>query len=178
MGGLTHTKVDLDTVLSPRQFFRLCLLSITFTITCSPICWLVCPSKPWLVFSCSSSRSKLSSTFVCYLLKGVGGSRILNMTFPLKFPTKKIPQKFSSKLIFHLFKHFPDFISFYHLIPDQIAALPPPSIDDALLGNVDRLRDRATLAVNTDLQVYLKRSLNLGSPFSDIMQNQLKNKND
>ena len=30
--------------------------------TCSPICWLVWPRRPWLVFSCSSSRSKLSST--------------------------------------------------------------------------------------------------------------------
>ena len=45
----------------------------------------------------------------------------------------------------------------HHLIPDQVAALPSPSVDDALLRDVDRLSDRPTLAINPDLQVHLNR---------------------
>ena len=44
-----------------------------------------------------------------------------------------------------------------HLIPDQVTALPAASVDDALLRDVDRLRDRATFSINPDLQVCLKQ---------------------
>ena len=44
-----------------------------------------------------------------------------------------------------------------HLVPDQVTALPAASVDDALLRDVDRLRDRTTFSINPDLQVCLKQ---------------------
>ena len=60
-----------------------------------------------------------------------------------------------------------------HLIPDQIAALPPPSVDDALLRDVDRLRDGPALPVNPDLQVHLRTDLSL-FPLSPELDRQQK----
>ena len=44
-----------------------------------------------------------------------------------------------------------------HLVPDQVTTLPAASVDDALLRDVDRLRDRTTFSINADLQVGLKQ---------------------